>query len=220
MLLQASGPFTIKIGEAGIAMGPIAPSHLHARWWDLVEQLSAFDGESRERFLVRIREQLNLQESWKERILGDPKLAARFLVLDRAGLLQMIAAGMSVGAHSLSHPVLAKTSDELAWREISGSRKVLEDVLGRAVWAFGYPFGNAETVTWRDLRLAEEAGFRCAFMNTGGGFGAKVKPFAVPRVHVTADMSLGEFEAHISGLFRSLRETFLGEGEIDAIVGS
>lgn len=84
------------------------------------------------------------------------------------------------------------------------------------MWALGYPFGNAATVTGRDLRLAEQAGFRRAFMNAGGGFGAKINRFALPCVHVTADMSLAEFEAHISGFYRSLRKKLLGGDELEA----
>jgi len=95
-------------------------------------------------------------------------------------LRQLAAAGMSVGAHSLSHPILARAPEDMAWREISESRSVLEKVLGQTVWAFGYPFGNAATVTRRDPRLAEQAGFRCAFMNVGGGFAARIDRFAVP----------------------------------------
>jgi peptidoglycan/xylan/chitin deacetylase (PgdA/CDA1 family) len=127
---------------------------------------------------------------------------------------------MSIGAHSLSHPILARAPEDVAWREISESRSVLEKALGQTVWAFGYPFGNAATVTARDLRLAEQAGFRCAFMNAGGGFGAKINRFALPRVHVTAEMSLAEFEAHISGFYRSLRKRLLGCDELDAVVGA
>jgi peptidoglycan/xylan/chitin deacetylase (PgdA/CDA1 family) len=125
---------------------------------------------------------------------------------------------MTVGAHSLSHPILARASEELAWREISESRDVMESAIGKTVWAFGYPFGNAATVSARDLRLAEQAGFRCAFMNTGGGFGAKINRFALPRVHVTAVMSLFEFEAHISGFYRSLRKRLPGGEKMEAAV--
>jgi hypothetical protein len=57
-------------------------------------------------------------------------------------------------------------------------------------------------------------------MNAGGGFGARINRFAVPRVHVTADMNLSEFEAHISGFYRILRKRLLGtdtdEDELDA----
>jgi len=240
MLLDADEPIVLRLPEADIStsIGPIAPSEKHSRWWNLVERLSQFDRELRRGFLDQIREQLRLAENWREQFLEDPTLATRFLTLDVAGLRQLAAAGMGIGAHSLSHPILARASEELAWQEISESRNVLEKALGQTVWAFGYPFGNAATVTGRDLRLAEQAGFRCAFMNVGGGLGAKINRskigdakidhskinqskisrFALPRVHVTADMSLFEFEAHISGFYRSLRKRLLGGDELEAVV--
>jgi peptidoglycan/xylan/chitin deacetylase (PgdA/CDA1 family) len=235
MLLDADEPIALSLPEAGVGIGPIAPNEKHSGWWNLVERLSQFDRELRRGFLDEIREQLRLAENWREQFFQDPTLAARFLTLELAGLRQLAAAGMSIGAHSLSHPILARASEELAWQEISESRNVLEKALGQTVWAFGYPFGNAATVTGRDLRLAERAGFRCAFMNVGGGFGAKIvgakidrskidhskiNRFALPRVHVTADMSLFEFEAHISGFYRSLRKRLLGGDELEAVVGA
>jgi len=232
MLLDASEPATLDLPEAGVSVGPIAPNQRHASWWNLVERLSQFDRQLRRGFLDQIRDQLKLAANWSERLIQNPTLANRFLVLDVAGLRQLVDAGMTIGAHSLSHPILARASEELAWREISESRSVLENALGQTMWAFGYPFGNAATVTGRDLRLAEQAGFRCAFMNAGGGFGAKIADakkvgakivgtkigrFALPRVHVTADMSLSEFEAHISGFYRSLRKRLLGGDEREAV---
>ena len=215
MLWEASGPIALSLPEAGVDVhaGPIAPGEKHPRWWKLVQELSRFDRKLRRGFLDRIREQLGLAQNWTERFVQDPVLAARFLTLDRVGLRQLAAAGMTVGAHSLSHPILAQAPEDVAQCEISESRSVLEEALGQAVWAFAYPFGNAATVTRRDLRLAEEAGFRCAFMNVGGGFGAQIERFAVPRVHVTADMSLAEFEAHLSGFYRDLRKKLRGSEE-------
>jgi peptidoglycan/xylan/chitin deacetylase (PgdA/CDA1 family) len=231
MLLDASvpgvsKPVELELLEAGISVKAQAGQQKHACWWNLVERLSQFDGEIRRGFLDRIRRQLKLSENWRERVVQSSTLAARFLMLDRTGLRQLAAEGMTIGAHTLSHPILAQASEDLAWREISESRKVLEKVLDKSVWAFGYPFGNAATVTGRDVQLAERAGFQCAFMNTGGGFGAKADSgakmkrnrFALPRVHVTADMSLGEFEAHISGFYRLLRKRLLGGGELEAVV--
>jgi peptidoglycan/xylan/chitin deacetylase (PgdA/CDA1 family) len=230
MLLDADESIALSLPEAGISMGPIAPNEKHAFWWNLAELLSQFDRGLRRGFLDQIRGQLRLAKNWREQFFQDPTLAARFLTLDRAGLRQLAAAGMSIGAHSLSHPILARASEELAWQEISESRSVLEKALGQTVWAFAYPFGDAATVTGRDLRLAEEAGFRCAFMNTGGGLGAKINHskinqskinrFALPRAHVTADMSLFEFEAHISGFYRSLRKRLLGVDELEGMVGA
>lgn len=218
MLLDVSEPITLSLPEAGVSIGPIAPNEKHSCWWNLVQRLSQFNGQSKRRFLDCFREQIGLPASWREKFVQDSTLAARFLTLDLAGLRQLTAAGMTIGAHSLSHPVLSRAPDDLAWQEISESRTVLEKALEQTVWAFGYPFGNAATVTRRDLSLAEQAGFRCAFMNAGGGFGAKIDRFAVPRVHVTADMNLSEFEAHISGFYRTLRKRLRGtdEDELDA----
>ncbi len=220
MLLDAGAPIALNLLEAQIAINIAAPDTIHSSWWNMVERLSQFDRQARRGFLDQIRSQLKLPETWREKYARDSTLSSRFLMLDLAGLRQLAAAGMTVGAHSLSHPILAKVSQDMAWREISESRNVLENALGKTVWAFGYPFGNAATVPTRDVRLAEQAGFRCAFMNVAGGFGAKVDRFAVPRVHVTAGMSLAEFEAHISGFYRSLRNRLTGEDELKAVVGA
>jgi hypothetical protein len=57
----------------------------------------------------------------------------------------------------------------------------------------------------REIEIVKHAGYTCAFVNFGGGFETTVSPFAVPRVHITAHMTLGEFEAHVSGMHRDLR---------------
>ncbi len=75
------------------------------------------------------------------------------------------------------------------------------------------PFGNPATVTRRDAQLAAQAGFDCAFMNAAGLLGARFNRFALPRVHITADMNLSEFEAHISGFYHLLRRRLLGGDE-------
>ena len=219
MLLEAAEPLALRLPEAGITIDSIPKNERHSRWWSLVETLSPLDWDSRRGLLGQIRQQLKLSENWRGRFIEDPSLAARFLVLDRAGLRRMAAAGMSIGAHTLSHPILARMSEDLAQHEISESRTVIEEALGQTIWAFAYPFGDSATVTKRDLRLAEEAGFRCAFMNVGGGFGSRIERFAIPRVHVTADMKLAEFEAHISGFYQSLRKRFLGGDDSEIPLG-
>jgi len=210
MLLDAAEPIALDISEAGISINIVSQWRKirHAFWWSLVGNFSQFSAQSRRTFLNRIQQQLRLAENWRSKFVDDARLAARFLTLHKSGLQQLAAAGMGIGAHSLSHPILARASDDLAWQEISASKTVLEKALGQPVWAFGYPFGNGATVTRRDVKFAEQAGFRCAFMNTGGGFGATNYRYAIPRVHVTADMSLSEFEANISGFYRSLRIRF------------
>jgi peptidoglycan/xylan/chitin deacetylase (PgdA/CDA1 family) len=115
---------------------------------------------------------------------------------------------MSVGAHTVSHPFLASTSDEQAWHEIQQSREQLTRVLGKEVWALAYPFGDPSSAGTREFEMSARSGYECAFMNYGGGLHSEFSRFAIPRVHVTSDMNLGEFEAHVSGFHSRLQQRF------------
>jgi peptidoglycan/xylan/chitin deacetylase (PgdA/CDA1 family) len=178
-------------------------------WWGLVKHLSRFNPVARQTVIDQVREQLGLGDDWSAQLLSD-SLRRRFLMLNAGELRALVAAGMSVGAHTLSHPVLSQLSPEDAWEEISASRCRLQETVDKPVWALAYPFGDASCVTEREREMAQRAGFTCAFLNVGGGFGAEMPRFALPRVHVTGEMNLGEFEAHVSGFYRVLRGRFLG----------
>jgi hypothetical protein len=79
--------------------------------------------------------------------------------------------------------------------------------LGKKVWAFAYPFGDEASVSPRVLAMAKQAGFDAAFMNVGGGLGTELPVYALPRVHVNQDVSLAEFEAHVSGFYEDLQRS-------------
>jgi peptidoglycan/xylan/chitin deacetylase (PgdA/CDA1 family) len=90
----------------------------------------------------------------------------------------MVAAGVDIGAHTFSHPVLPTLDDETARREIVDAAAAIEDVTGRAVRHFAYPYGLR---TKRDVALARGR-YRLAVSATA----ALVRPGAdaaeVPRV--------------------------------------
>jgi peptidoglycan/xylan/chitin deacetylase (PgdA/CDA1 family) len=206
MLREAPpGAIALQDGESRWNCAPDADRHVF--WWSVVRDVSQRDAQGRAMFLEHVRETLGLNGGWRERYRNHEPKFRRFFLLARKDLLYMQDQGMTIGAHTLSHPLLSRVSEGCARSEIEGSRTLLEQALGRPVQAFAYPFGNSESVTARDLELAEEAGFRCAFLNVGGGFGADLPRFALPRVHVTSNMGLGEFEAHVSGFYRRLRGT-------------
>lgn len=55
---------------------------------------------------------------------------------------EMEAAGMEIGGHSRTHPMLTKIETDAALdKEISGSKKIIENHLGHPIYAFAYPFG-------------------------------------------------------------------------------
>ena len=178
-------------------------------WFDLLKKLSSQDSSARSRFVETARTHFGLPDPWED-CTGSVGQHRRFGLLSRSELRQLVDQGMSIGSHTLSHPMLSQQSSELAWREISESRSLLEEAVGRPIWALAYPFGDPVSVTTREMQMAEQAGFECAFMNMGGGFGASLPRFALPRVHLTTDMSLAEFEAHVSGFHRDFRSRLTG----------
>ncbi len=203
-LLQAGLVFDADLqlpATDGHAAVPVSAS-FQRRWWDAVLRASRLEAGARDEWMRGLREKCSLAPSHLSE--------QRWRLLSAHELIQMAAAGMSIGAHTLSHPVLSQCSEQEVRREIEGSKTALERVLGRPVWAFAYPFGSPDTMGEREVRVAREAGFTCAFLNVGGGGVDRTNPFAVPRTHVTADMNLAEFEAHMSGFHSRLQRAIRG----------
>jgi peptidoglycan/xylan/chitin deacetylase (PgdA/CDA1 family) len=55
---------------------------------------------------------------------------------------EMRAAGMMIGGHTVSHPILAQVSAEEQWAEISQCGRRLQDELGQPMRYFSYPVGD------------------------------------------------------------------------------
>ncbi len=64
------------------------------------------------------------------------------LMMTEDQLNALVSAGMEIGAHTVSHPILAKQSDEVAKHEIAASKRALREMLGVAVSNFAYPNGR------------------------------------------------------------------------------
>ena len=75
-------------------------------------------------------------------------------------LVEMQRAGITIGSHSRTHPLLTREDREKILEETAGSKRDLEARLGITVRHFAYPNGwfNPETV-----RAVEAAGYRCAY---------------------------------------------------------
>jgi len=210
----SEGEFRIEISDTPFQTSLGDPTKRRAEWWRLVQEASRLDPAGRQRLIQDLFGGIRPVQEWQENLSNHPALRRRFNLLNRSELQQLVAAGMTIGAHTVSHPVLSRMPDELAWREIAASKQVLEEAIGRAVWALAYPFGEPGSVTPREIEMAKRATYKCAFLNFGGGWGATMPGFELPRVHVTADMTRSQLEAHVSGFHRVLRGRFVRSEEI------
>ena len=93
---------------------------------------------------------------------------------------------ISIGAHTVSHPMLARHDDATARFEIVQSRDLIASRLGIAVKHFAYPVGDPGSAGPRDFRLAQEAGFSTAVTTRPGHvFAGHIDHLhALPRVSV------------------------------------
>jgi peptidoglycan/xylan/chitin deacetylase (PgdA/CDA1 family) len=174
-------------------------------WWNAVERLSRFSAETRSSFLSEARARLGLdrRQYFDEDV---PATLRRFGLLTAAELRQLAAARMTIGAHTLSHPILSEASPELARAEVAECRAKLASVVQQRIWALAYPFGDPQSVTPEVLAIPEECGYEAGFLNFGGGLGADLPPYALPRIHATSEMSLAEFDARVSGFHLQLQQ--------------
>ena len=204
MFLSAKGS-TVRLNHLELGEKVVERYTMRQSWWRIVQTLSGLEERSRYAVLDQIRKACGLPENWSAQYLNDEPSRQRFLRLTGDGLRTLLAADMTLGAHSVSHPVLPKMADEIAWAEIEQSARLIEEAIGASVWAFAYPFGDQASVTDREIKMSEKAGYECAFVNFDGGFGSHIERYSIPRVHVTADMRLGEFAAHVCGFHNALR---------------
>ena len=91
-------------------------------------------------------------------------------------------AGMQIGAHTVSHPILARLSDDDARREMAQSKAILEGVTGERVGLFAYPNGKpGEDYSPRCVSLARELGFDAAVSTAWGAARRGHDAFQLPR---------------------------------------
>ena len=196
-----------RLDEAGVKlMGADAAlqagGNFQAMWWRTVLSASRLGAEEREKRMSVLREKCPVEANAPQE--------ARWRRMNVQELRQLAQSGASIGAHTMTHPVLSECSAEESLREIADSKTALETALGKTVWAFAYPFGNPATMGPREVELARQAGFECAFLNVGGDFTDRINPFSLARTHVTADMKVAELEAHMTGFHARLQKVVRG----------
>ncbi len=92
-------------------------------------------------------------------------------------------AGMQIGAHTVSHPILAKLDAQQAGDEIGRSRDVLQDLLGDKVGLFAYPNGKPGTDYLPEVHpaIVRELGFDAAVSTRWAAATRSDDVFQIPR---------------------------------------
>lgn len=81
---------------------------------------------------------------------------------------EMDQAGMGVGGHTVTHPVLANCDPDRQRFEIQTSKQRIEQEIGHDITAFSYPVGQPDSFTHETQAILEEVGYLWGFSFYGG----------------------------------------------------
>jgi peptidoglycan/xylan/chitin deacetylase (PgdA/CDA1 family) len=122
--------------------------------------------------------------------------------LSASDLRELRSAGMEIGAHTHSHPNLARLCGERLSHEIAASKEWIEETLSAPVEHFAYPFGK-RGLHYSDatVQAVRRCGYRAAAsveFRTVRSLGA-VDLFRIPRFFVTREDSAATLREKVSG---------------------
>jgi len=143
----------------------------HAPWWDRVAHLLA---TAQRRLLNLVKHGqpaidppvllAHLTEAAES--TAPPSQRRRFLDWDEAR--QMQRAGMSIGSHTHTHPLLSQLTESQQREELATSRHLIATELRQPPLAVAFPTGARDSFTAVTRRLARDIGYRAAFSFHGG----------------------------------------------------
>jgi peptidoglycan/xylan/chitin deacetylase (PgdA/CDA1 family) len=126
------------------------------------------------------------RDARKERVAAIARSAKadlpRDLMMRSDQVRSLHRAGMEIGAHTVTHPILARLDSKDARAEISAGRATLESLLGSKVTLFAYPNGKPGVdYAPEHVAMVRELGFDAAFSTRPAAADATSDPYELPR---------------------------------------
>lgn len=192
-------PLWVDRLEYAAGQGPgsrLAREQLDAQ---LRSQLKRMTPEEREAALVRLEEgRTALRDFEDERRVYAP------LTVDM--LNDMQKHGITIGAHTRSHPVLSAQEPAEAESEIAGSLQELGNVVGQLSSVFAYPNGQLGDFTDENILAVRRSGCNAALTTIEGVNAPNADLYRLKRITLDGIDTEAMLAAAVSGLRAKLRE--------------
>lgn len=147
--------------------------------YNIFNVLKAFDIKTIHHLLAKYRSQTNTPVKPYQNMS-----IAELLEVDRDGLV-------TIGAHTMNHPILNNENNESAAYEINESVTQLASLLGHQVKCFSYPNGIPDyDFTEREQNLLKANGVKITFSTEAKNFNAQNNLMSVPRIGVSNNESM------------------------------
>ena len=103
-------------------------------------------------------------------------------MMDASEIRRLHDAGMEIGGHTVSHPILCSLSRLQAQREIADNKAALEAIIKEPLVSFAYPNGRPhQDYDTEHVALVRACGYRCALTTAAGAASKADSPYQLPR---------------------------------------
>lgn len=172
-------PWCVTVAES--------PTQRHELYRHLCELLRPLPAPQREAVLGELAQQAG----------ADPAGRPSHRPLSSDELHQLAADDLiEIGAHTLHHSLLSALPEDAQRREIVESKAMLENLVGREITSFSYPYGGRRDYSRATVALVRDGGFHRACSNFAGLVRRDTDRWQLPRLLVR-DWDGDEFTRHL-----------------------
>lgn len=179
---------------------------LHGRgyyWWQYLEALVVHEGLESATRALGLSSAFSIQDlavqcesdaAMRQRLLDVAPTPSEEL-LDERSIHSLAEAGMTLGFHTVEHPVLSSLNDDVLTEALTFGRTRLAATAGRPIRLFAYPHGKADR---RVATATRAAGYRAAWTGKPHGIGPQDDRFLLGRFE-PGPLALDAFAIAVAG---------------------
>jgi len=122
------------------------------------------------------------REALADELLARSGAPSSRLMMDSDEIRGLHRAGMEIGGHTVSHPILCALDPAAAAAEIRTNKAVLEDIIAEPLLSFAYPNGQPHRdYDARHIGILRDCGYTCALSTSPGTADRHTSPYQLPR---------------------------------------
>jgi peptidoglycan/xylan/chitin deacetylase (PgdA/CDA1 family) len=149
-----------------------APTPRHAAYLDLFRAMMPLALQEKQTVIAQLRTQLTADLPQSRDHM--PMTRQALVEADRDDL-------MTIGCHTMNHPILSQLPAEDMRAEIVDAKRELESLLGSPRTLFSYPYGRYVDFNQQVVDCVKDSGFRFACTTAPGLVTASTDPLRLPR---------------------------------------
>jgi peptidoglycan/xylan/chitin deacetylase (PgdA/CDA1 family) len=187
-LFMASSANVVRVPDLGIKYERSDRLLNHRHFHDLIVRLRAMGNDKRLSILAY------LEAEYSDAMREIDTRQSRFMTWSQVS--EMSKSIVSIGSHTVSHPILSRLDDHNIEYEIIESRRIIESRIQKNVKSMSYPTGMESSFTDKVVDIVRKAGYEIAFTYQHGENRMPINDaFRLKRLHVEHHIKASYFKS-------------------------